>query len=89
MEQWLESVYSDGTRAFVSEMTPNVNNKVTISIRLYADAPVKHILLRTMPNGDDVFTEMKRYKIEHGLAWYSATVKMNEKRLPYYFRNIR
>lgn len=85
MEQWLESVYSDGTRAFVSEMTPNVNNKVTISIRLYADAPVKHILLRTMPNGDDVFTEMKRYKIEHGLAWYSATVKMNEKRLPYQF----
>ena len=85
MEQWLESVYSDGSLAFVSCQTPQIGDMVTIRIRMYADAPVKHILLRTMPNGDEVLTEMYHSKTEHGLTWYEAKVKMNENRLTYQF----
>ena len=85
MEQWLESVYSDGTAMFVSNPSPCLNEVVTIRIRMYADAPVKHVLLRTSPNGDEFIHEMHRSSQAHGLAWYEAAVRINENRVPYQF----
>lgn len=38
MEKWLESVYSDGTAAFVSPPSPALNETVRIRIRMYEDA---------------------------------------------------
>lgn len=85
MEKWLESVYSDGSAMFVSNPSPKLDERVTISIRMYEDAPVKHVLLRTIPNGDEVLTEMHPGKVEHGLKYYEATLRVNEYRLPYQF----
>ena len=51
MRTWLESVHSDGTAAFVSNPAPKLFENVTIRIRMYEDAPVKHVILRSMPNG--------------------------------------
>lgn len=51
MELWLESVHSDGTAAFVSNPTPALFEDVTVRLRMYETAPVKHVILRSMPNG--------------------------------------
>ena len=62
MNTWLESVHSDGTAAFVSNPSPKLFETVTIRIRMYESAPVKHVLLRTIPNGAERFTEMHPVK---------------------------
>ena len=85
MEQWLESVYSDGTKYLVSNPQPNLGATVKIKIRMYEDAPVKHVFLRTAPNGADVVTEAYRIYTEHGLAYYEAELKMTEMRMHYHF----
>ena len=54
METWLESVYSDGSAAFVSNPTPKLFETVTIRLRMYADAPVDLVVLRATPNGGEL-----------------------------------
>ena len=85
MEQWLESVHSDGTAAFVSNPTPALNEDVTIRLRMYEDAPVKHVIIRSMPNGMERLDDMHIAKKENGFVYYEAVLRMNEKRIQYHF----
>lgn len=85
IHSWLESVHSDGTAEFVSNPAPRINEKVTVRIRMYEDAPVECVLLRTIPNGAEWFTEMHISKRERGFVYYEAKLTMTEKRMPYQF----
>ena len=80
---WLESVYSDGTAAFVSSPCPKLFETVTIRLRFYRDAPVKHVFLRTIPNGVEKLIPMVREKEEKGLVYYEAPLQMTENRMQY------
>ena len=85
MNNWLESVYSDGTAEFVSDPHPALSQTVKVRLRMYADAPVKHVLLRSIPNGAEYLTKMYVLKKEHGLVYYEAELKMTENRMSYQF----
>ncbi len=85
MNTWLESVHSDGTAAFVSNPHPAYNETVTIRIRMYEDAPVKAVILRTIPNGVECLTQMYTAKRERGFIYYEAAVKMTQTRMQYHF----
>ena len=85
MEQWLESIYSDGTSCFVSKPEPKLFDTVTIWIRMYEDAPVRHVFLRTVPNGAEKLIEAEKRKTEHGLVYYAAELKITESRMQYHF----
>ena len=68
MEQWLESVYSDGTAEFVSNPHPALNETVKIRLRVYDDAPVREVYLRSMPDGAEKLSPMRPVKRERGLS---------------------
>ena len=85
MEQWLESVHSDGTAEFVSNPHPKLFETVKIRIRMYAHAPVQHVLLRSNPNGEEHFAQMEIVKTEHGLKYYEAELRISENRMAYQF----
>lgn len=85
MENWLESVYSDGTAMFVSNPAPELFETVTVQIRMYEDAPVRHVFLRSIPNGVEQLEEMRVVKKERGLAYYAAPLRINENRVQYHF----
>ena len=85
MEKWLESIYSDGTADFVSSPSPRLFETVRIRIRMYEDAPVRHVYLRSVPNGAERLTEAFPVKRSHGLVYYEAALTMTEKRMQYQF----
>lgn len=85
MERWLESVYSDGTREFVSSPLPYMGETVTVRLRLFEDAPVERIYLRSFHNGLQRFDEMRRVCSAHGLMYYEAPLEINEPRVHYQF----
>ena len=80
METWLESVYSDGSAAFVSNPFPTIGDVVTVRLRMYEDAPVKHVILRSIPNGMEHYEDMAVCHREGGLVYYEAPLKILEKR---------
>lgn len=85
MNHWLESVHSDGTAEFVSNPHPKLFETVKIRIRMYEDTPVKHVVLRSIPNGADHLVEMYVAKKEKGFVYYEADLRINENRVQYHF----
>lgn len=85
MENWLESVYSDGTAAFVSNPAPKLFETVKIRLRMYQDAPVKSVFLRALPNGEENLTQMRPVCTQRGLVYYEAPLKMSQTRMQYQF----
>ena len=85
MEKWMDSVYSDGTDMFVSNPQPKLGEIVRIRIRMYENAPVKHVLLKSLVNGAELIVEAKKVSVEYGLAYYEAELKMAETRMQYQF----
>ena len=85
METRLESVYSDGTAAFVSNPAPALQETVTVRIRMYENAPVRQVLLRSLHNGIENLQTMQPVKTAHGLTYYEAPLRMTERRIQYHF----
>ncbi|MBQ6407094.1 MAG: hypothetical protein IJJ64_03550 [Butyrivibrio sp.] len=85
MNNWLDSIYSDGTLDFVSSKTPAIGEKVRIFLRLLNDSPIEKIFVRRIRNGAEEYIEMEKEKSLFGLDYYCATTEMNEPRLSYYF----
>ncbi|MBR1741099.1 MAG: alpha-glycosidase [Lachnospiraceae bacterium] len=87
-KKFLASVYSDGTRMFVSNPTPELFETVKISIRFLADAPVKRVLIRSVPNGTERYDEAVKTKVEKGLCYFTADFKVTEYHMNYQFHLV-
>ena len=85
MNTWLESIYSDGSCRFVSSPKPEFGESVTVRIRFYEDAPVKAVVLRTMPNGQNLFFDLHEEKREQGFVYWCGELPMWERRMHYHF----
>ena len=85
MENWVESIYSDGTAAFVSCPSPRLGQTVQVRLRVCADAPVRHVLLRSVHNGAEALTEALPARVRRGLRWYEAELLVNQPRVRYQF----
>lgn len=82
---WLESVYSDGSGEFVQPALPKKGEEITVSIRFFADAPVKDVMLRTRINGGEERIHMVRGEEKNGLVYYYGKVCTKEDCLYYHF----
>ena len=85
MDNWLESVYSDGSGEFVSSPSPEFFETVKVRVRMYQNAPVRHVLLRWLRNGAEQLGEAKAVKTERGLTYYEAPLYISENRVQYQF----
>ncbi|WP_408070763.1 alpha-amylase family glycosyl hydrolase [Butyrivibrio sp. JL13D10] len=85
MKNWPDSIYSDGTLGFVSNMTPTLGDKVFVSVRMYKDSPVTHAFVRKVTNGAEQYIEMEKGEICNDLVYYKAEIEINEPTVKYIF----
>jgi len=85
MKNWLESVYSDGTRYFVSNPLPVRGETISIFLRMYETSPVKSVFLRTVVNGAENLILMEVDRVDNGLLYFKGDLYMNEDILHYQF----
>ena len=85
MDNWIRSIYSDGTGAFVSNPQPALGEEVTVRVRCLSDAPVKGVYLRQMVNGAELWLPMEKEKTFGGLQYYAVKITVNEPRCCYHF----
>ena len=85
MKNWINSIYSDGTRGFVSNPAPEINETVKITLRVHESAPVKNILVMHVVNGAEAYEDMTVDHRDNGLVYYAADLKVNEPRVLYHF----
>lgn len=84
-DNWLKSVYSDGSKYFVSNPLPVKGETVSISIQLAESAPVTAVFLMGKKNGVAFPLKMELIRTENSLKTYKADVTIWEKEYSYYF----
>ncbi|MCR5608682.1 MAG: alpha-glycosidase [Lachnospiraceae bacterium] len=85
MEKWLESVYSDGTRYFVSNPYPSVGDTIEFKIRFYKDSPVRAVFLRTKEFGTEHLYPMQEGEVESELVYYTCKAEIKQEMFCYHF----
>ena len=85
INNWLDSVYSDGSCNFVSNPLPKKGETISIKIRFKENSPVTSVFFRTKQNGIEVLKKMNFVELKNGLAYYSVDIQVWEDELHYQF----
>lgn len=83
--QWLESVYSDGSKYYISNPFPKKGETISIRLRMLENTELTNVLLRTKEFGMERLYTMKILKKEKGLIYFSCEVAVHEAKLHYQF----
>ena len=67
---WLQTIHHDGSEKYVSILYPRIGEQVRIRIRAGKDAPVRRIILRTLPDGEQVFALMQQGEASATANWW-------------------
>ena len=83
-----QSIYSDGTKNYVTPPIPKVGDKVTIKLSVLKEN-VSSVFLMRIRNGAEEYKEMKEISVRGQMADYEVTIDMNEPRLSYHFTVVK
>ena len=82
---WLKSVHHDGSPRYVSAAIPRLNEQVTLRLRVAHHAPVRRVLLRTFPDGEQALAPMTRRDEELPVVWWEISVLVSQPYFHYRF----
>lgn len=80
--EYISSIHHDGSSRYVQRMRSGsirIGDSVNIRLRAHPTAPVERILVRTCPDGEQFFAEMRRVDTdgEQACTWWEATLRIN------------
>lgn len=75
---YLDSIHHSGSSRYVHPNDPHLGGEVTIRLRTGLDAPIQRIILRTCPDGEQLFTPMQpENQARTGACrWWCATIRI-------------
>ncbi|MBI5965993.1 MAG: maltodextrin glucosidase [Chloroflexi bacterium] len=75
---YLSSIHHDGSRRYVKSPSADLQlgDEINIRLRSATDAPIERILLRTCPDGEQFFAEMKIEETSSACTWWQATLHL-------------
>ncbi len=82
---WLTTVHHDGSERYVSTAVPRLNERVTLRLRVGQDAPIRRVLLRTFPDGEQALAPMTRRDDAPPAVWWETSVLINQPYFHYRF----
>jgi len=82
---WLAQVLHFGTADYLSNPRPRLNESVRVRLLTPLGAPIEQVVLRTIPNGEQHFTDMRPGSEQAGWRVWEADLRVNEPRVPYRF----
>lgn len=81
----LHSVHHDGSARYVSNPYPRLGEVVTLRVRAAPAAPIRAILMRTVPDGEQHFTRLTLAAQETACHWYSVQLEVTMPLVNYRF----
>ena len=85
MKEWLNSVYSDGTKFYVSNPTPKKGESITIKLKVKENQDLQHVLLRSKEFGAEIFYNMEVESKKNGIVYYQCEVQVKDAVFQYQF----
>jgi len=86
MPDWSAGVHHDGSELYVSNPLPTYGEVVTLHLRVPLTAPVRRVFLRTVPDGEDLYVEIKPSHSDARSVWWTGTIAITMPVNPYSFK---
>jgi alpha-glucosidase len=83
---WSAGLHHDSSALYVSNPLPKYNERVMITLRAPANAPIHKALLRTAPDGENHHAPMTKIREDQVSAWWQAEMPATMPRNPYRFK---
>lgn len=74
LRHWTAGVHHDGSDLYVSNLTPGLDETVTITLRVPVNAPIGAIYLRTAPDGENHLEPMHIVDHDARSAYWAASL---------------
>lgn len=75
---WLRSIHHDGSEKYVSTRYPRLGDPVRVRLRLAVDAPVRRVILRIFPDGEQALVAMERVSSDSAAQWWATDLPIEE-----------
>ncbi len=82
---WLRTIHHDGSGKYVSALFPRLGESIRLRLRISPAAPVRRVLLRTFPDGEQSFAAMRKATPEPAAQWWEVDLTIDEPMLHYRF----
>ncbi|MGC3999307.1 MAG: alpha-amylase family glycosyl hydrolase [Anaeromyxobacter sp.] len=82
---WLATVHHDGSPRYLTQLHPALGETVTVRLRIGADAPVRRVLLRTSPDGEQSFHALTPGPARGPFRWWHGPLQVLEPAVHYRF----
>lgn len=82
---WLLSIHHDGSEEYVSNQNPQIGELVRLRIRIWINAPVREIYLRTFPDGEQALQPMKKRSQIDPCQWWDTELEISQRVINYRF----
>ncbi len=83
---WTAGLHHDGSALYVSNPLPTHGERVTVRVRVPADAPIQRIFLRTAPDGENKLDALHQVERDSVSAWWAGELHVSMPRNPYRFK---
>ncbi|NJL95988.1 MAG: hypothetical protein HC915_20785 [Anaerolineae bacterium] len=82
---WRSTLHHDGSAPYVSDLYPRLGDLVMLRLRAAASAPIRRVLLHTMPNGEKSLAVMQPEPGDGPVRWWRTLLGINELVVHYRF----
>ena len=82
---WKNSIYSDGSKYFVTPANPKLGEEMTIRLRVRDNDEIEGVKLRRIKNGSEHVDKMAVVEKKDGWIYYGVTLTMNQPIIQYHF----
>ncbi len=72
LPEWTQYIHHDSSEVYLSDITPQINDTITVKIRVPVDAPIKVLYLRSRPDGEWRRILMTKIEASAVCEWWSA-----------------
>jgi alpha-glucosidase len=85
LPEWAASIHHDGSPRYCSSQLPGLNDPVRLWLRIGRNVPLRRALLRTAPDGEQEFSELRLVAENAVCGWWQGELAMRAYRMRYRF----
>ena len=82
---FLDAVHHDSSARYVSNPYPALGETITLRVRAAPDAPIRAILMRTVPDGEQHFTRLESVSRDNACQWWQVQLEVSMPVVTYRF----
>ncbi|MCJ7695705.1 MAG: alpha-amylase family glycosyl hydrolase [Anaerolineaceae bacterium] len=83
--EWLNSLYHSSTADYLSDCNPKLGDIIGVRLGASIDAPIEQIVLRTLPDGEQQFSNMTKVESVGHIQYWQADMTINQPLISYRF----